>query len=74
MKTDSRTWCLWCVEYDNYSGAGRVRDLYFEPGDPRIKRERGGVLVFTDKALGLSRVLYETKEQAENVLLQVMND
>lgn len=74
MKTDSRTWCLWCVEYDNYSGAGRVRDLYFEPDDPRITKERGGVFVFTDKALGLSRVLYETKEQAENVLLQVMND
>lgn len=74
MKKDSRTWCLWCVDYNNYTGAGGVRDLYFEPNDPRITKERGGVLIFQDKNLGLSRVLYETKQQAENVLLEIMQD
>lgn len=74
MKKDFRTWCLWAVEYDNFMGAGCVRDLYFEPGDPRIKKERGGVFIFTDKALGLSRVLYADKKTADNVLLEMIND
>ena len=71
---DNRTWCLWCVDYNNYTGSGGVRDLYFAPGDKRIQKERGGVFVFRDSALGLSRVLYETKQQAEEVLQQIIQD
>lgn len=62
------------VDYDNYSGAGCVRELVFPENDSRIQKERGGIYVLHDLKLGFSRVLYTDKKTAENVLLELSLD
>lgn len=65
---------FYLVNFDNYNGDGTVCSFAADENDPQIKRERGGVLVFTDKKSGFSRVIYETKKDAESVLYSMICD
>ena len=62
------------VDYNNYSGNGCVRDVFYDKNDARIKKERGDIYIFHDDKLGFSRVLYTDKKTADNVLLMMMID
>lgn len=66
---------FYCVEHNNYTGDGYIRELAIKADDPRLEKQRApGVYIWQDKTLGLSRVVYDSKRYAENVLLSVLND
>ena len=62
------------VEFNNYYGSGYVRELEFEKGDKRIKKDGKKSWLFEDEKLGLRRCLYKTKWDAEYVLMMLEQD
>jgi hypothetical protein len=62
------------VDFNHYMGSGTVRELELAKDCPHVRKERAGVYIYQNRDLGLSRVLYTSKNKAEIALLYLEQD